>query len=159
MKIREIQATPVSIDFNWDILDIVRADAADVIMTDPWQAGGIGNFNRAAALCESASLPLVYHSFAPLSIAMRAAMQVLCTSPACIYANQTYNHMLVDDVVKNPVRIVKGEIAADDLPGLGVELDREKLARYREAYERKGYLSAYENPQIKAGRSFHLPTQ
>lgn len=75
---------------NWDILDIVRRRAADVIMSDPWQAGGIGNFQRAAAICETACLPLVYHSFAPLSIATRAAMTVLSSSPACIYANQTY---------------------------------------------------------------------
>jgi len=142
---------------NWDIMDLLRAQAADVIMSDPWQAGGIANFHKAAAMCETAGLPLVYHSFAPLSIATRAAMQVLASSPACIYANQTYNHMLQDDVVKHPVKIEQGHIAVDDVPGIGVELDVEKVKRYHEAYKQSGYASAYGNTD--EGRSFFIPNQ
>jgi L-alanine-DL-glutamate epimerase-like enolase superfamily enzyme len=142
---------------NTDILEIIGTQAADVIMTDPWQAGGIGNFNRAAAMCETAGLPLVYHSFAPLSIATRAAMQVLATSHACIYANQTYNHMLEDDVVSHPVQIENGHIALGDTPGIGVELDHEKLGRYHEAYLKCGYASAYGN--TAEGKTFFIPNQ
>jgi len=123
---------------NWDILDIIRERAADVIMTDPWQAGGIANFHRAAAICETACLPMVYHSQGPLTIATRSAMTVLCSSTACMYANQTYNHMTSDDVVTEPVQIVNGNIEVSDKPGLGVELDRDKLAKYSEAYRREG---------------------
>jgi len=144
---------------NWDIADILAAGAADVIMSDPWQAGGIANFQRAAAMCETAGLPLVYHSFAPLSIATRAAMQVLCTSPACVFANQTYNHMLADDVVREPVRIEQGHIAVSSEAGLGVELDRTKLARYHEAYRQQGYASAYDNEATRAGKAFFLTNQ
>lgn len=141
---------------NWDILDIIRERAADVIMTDPWQAGGIANFNRAAAICETASLPMVYHSLGPLTIAMRAAMTVLCSSTACIYANQTYNHMTADDVVTEPVQIVNGHIEVSDKPGLGVQLDRDKLAKYNEAYRREGGSSPYgENPN----EAIFLPNQ
>jgi L-alanine-DL-glutamate epimerase-like enolase superfamily enzyme len=144
---------------NWDILDILRANAADVIMTDPWQAGGIANFQKAAAMCETAGLPLVYHSFAPLSIATRAAMQVLSVSPACIYAHQTYHHMLKDDVVKQPVHIQQGHIAMDDLPGLGVELNASKINQYHEAYQKIGYSSAYDNDNAKGGKVFFMPNQ
>lgn len=144
---------------NWDILDIVRVGAADVIMTDPWQAGGIGNFHRAAAICETAGLPLVYHSFAPLSIATRAAAQVLAVSPACMYAHQTYNHMMADDVVQQPVKIEEGRIAVDDAPGLGVQLDPEKLEKYHQAYLQEGYNSAYDNPERIGSTTFFVPNQ
>jgi L-alanine-DL-glutamate epimerase-like enolase superfamily enzyme len=144
---------------NWDILDIVREQAADVIMTDPWQAGGIGNFQRAAAICETASLPLVYHSFAPLSIATRAAMTVLCSSSACIYANQTYNHMTADDVVREPIQIIDGHIDVLDKPGLAVEIDREKLDRYHEAFLSSGYSSCYGNVDKPASEAFFIPNQ
>ena len=43
-----------------------------------------------------------------------------------MYAHQTYNHMMADDVVKRPVKIEDGRIAVDDGPGLGVELDLDK---------------------------------
>ncbi|MDA0991611.1 MAG: hypothetical protein O3A51_12775 [Verrucomicrobia bacterium] len=144
---------------NWDIAEILATGAADVIMSDPWQAGGIANFHRAAALCESAGLPLVYHSFAPLSIATRAAMQVLCVSPACIFANQTYNHMLADDVVTEAVRIDQGHITVSDAPGLGVALDYDKLAKYNEAYLKQGYASAYLPEGAARGKTFFLPNQ
>ncbi|MSO21768.1 MAG: hypothetical protein EXQ58_00640 [Acidobacteria bacterium] len=103
-------------------------------MSDPWQARGIANFQR-------------------------AAMQVLCISPACMFANQTYNHMLSDDVVKQPVRIEQGHIAVSSAAGLGVELDYEKLAQYHEAYRQQGYASAYDNKETKAGKAFFLPNQ
>lgn len=128
---------------NHNILDIVAAGAADVVMTDPWQAGGLAAFHKAAGLCEIAGVPLVYHSFAPLSIATRAVMQVLAASTACNYAHQTYHQMLVDDVVREPVRHPGGIEPVDDRPGIGVELDAEKMQAAHERYRRQGYLSAY----------------
>ncbi len=144
---------------NWDILDILKIDAADVLMTDPWQSGGISGFYKAAALCEAASLPLVYHSFAPLSIATRAAMQVLCSSPMCFLAHQTYRHMLYDDIVTEPEVIESGHIKVQNKPGLGLEIDRDKIRKYNKAYRDEGYLSAYNNDNVHEGKSFTLPNQ
>lgn len=128
---------------NHDILDIISAGAADVVMTDPWQAGGLRAFHTVAGLCEIAGIPLVYHSFAPLSIATRAVMQVLASSTACHYAHQTYHQMLVDDVVRDPVRHPGGIEPVDDRPGIGVELDPEKMKAANQRYRQQGYLSAY----------------
>jgi len=128
---------------NHDILDIVAKGAADVVMTDPWQAGGLRAFRNAAALCEIAGVPLVYHSFAPLSIATRAAMQVLAASPACDYAHQTYHGMLTGDVVREPLTHRGGIALVDDRPGLGVELDPDSFGAARERFRRDGYMSAY----------------
>jgi L-alanine-DL-glutamate epimerase-like enolase superfamily enzyme len=128
---------------NHNILDIASIGAADVVMTDPWQAGGLRAFHNAASLCEIAGIPLVYHSFAPLSIATRAAMQVLASSTACNYAHQTYHGMLVDDVVLNPVRHRGGIEPVDDSPGIGAELDFEKFRAAHARFRDEGYLSAY----------------
>ena len=144
---------------NWDILDILKTNAADVIMSDPWQSGGISGFSKAAALCETANLPLVYHSFAPLTIATRAAMQILCSSPVCFLAHQTYHHILCDDIVTEPEVIESGCIAVQTKPGLGLELDREKLMAYNGAYLKGGYINAYNKDDALGGRSFTLPNQ
>lgn len=128
---------------NHDILDIIAAGAADVVMTDPWQAGGLRAFHTVAGLCEIAGMPLVYHSFAPLSIATRAVMQVLASSSACHYAHQTYHQMLVDDVVRDPVRHPGGIELVDNRPGIGVELDPQKMQAANQRYREQGYLSAY----------------
>lgn len=126
-----------------DVLDIIRTGAADVIMTDPWQAGGLRAFNAAATLCETAALPLVYHSFAPLTIATRAAMQILATSSACGDAHQTYHGMLVDDVVTDPIEHPGGRQPVDDRPGIGVELDHDALHDAHARYRLEGYRTPY----------------
>jgi L-alanine-DL-glutamate epimerase-like enolase superfamily enzyme len=128
---------------NHNILDIVAAGAADFVMTDPWQAGGLRAFQQAAGLCEIAGVPLVYHSFAPLSIGTRAAMQVLAASPICHYAHQTYHGMLTDDVVTSPVTHSGGIEPVDDKPGIGAELDVGRFEAAAERFRRQGYLSAY----------------
>ncbi len=128
---------------NHNILDIISIGAADLVMTDPWQAGGIRAFHQAASLCEIAGVQVVYHSLAPLSIGTRAVMQVLASSTACSYAHQTYHQMLVDDVVKEPVRHPGGIEPVDDKPGIGAELDLEKMKAAHERYLKQGYLSAY----------------
>ena len=144
---------------NWDILDILKIDAADVIMSDPWQSGGISGFYKAAALCEAAGLLLVYHSFAPLTIATRAAMQILCSSSMCFLAHLTYHHILCDDIVTEPEVIELGHIKVQYKPGLGLEIDREKIRKYNRAYREDGYLSAYDNDNVLKGKSFTLPNQ
>lgn len=111
---------------NLDILDIVATDAVDVVMSDPWQAGALRAFHAAAWLCEIAGVALVYRSFAPLSIGMRDAIQVLAVSPACRYAHQTYHQMLVDG-----------------RPGISVEFDPAKMRAARERYRAPDNLSAY----------------
>jgi len=129
---------------NHHVLDIIIAGAADIIMTDPWQAGGLRGFHQAATLCETAGLPLVYHSFAPLSIGTRAAMQVLASGPACGYAHQTYHGMLEQDVLSNPVKHPGGWEPVDfNAPGIGVEVDSDLLAEAHRRYLNEGYLSPY----------------
>ncbi|HVY20609.1 MAG TPA: mandelate racemase/muconate lactonizing enzyme family protein [Bauldia sp.] len=144
---------------NWQVLDIIREGAADVIMTDPWQAGGILNFFKAAAMCEIAGLPIVYHSVGPLSIGTSAAMQVICSSKAFIYANQTYLHMNSGDVVKQRLKIERAHIALPKEPGLGLEIDQDALAGYHEEYKRRGTVGAHENLEVVYGAIRALPSQ
>ncbi|HET8588762.1 MAG TPA: mandelate racemase/muconate lactonizing enzyme family protein [Nakamurella sp.] len=145
--LRRLSPVPIAANqsswLNHNTFDILAGGAADVVMTDPWQAGGIRAFHAAATMCEIAGVPLVYHSFAPLSIATRAAMQVLAVSSACDYAHQTYHGMLVGDVVADPVRHPGGVQTIGDAPGLGVTLDAERMAQAHEDYRRNGYCSPY----------------
>jgi L-alanine-DL-glutamate epimerase-like enolase superfamily enzyme len=38
---------------------------------------------------------------------------------------------MADDLVVNPLKISNGEMTVSSLPGVGIELDEEKLAHYR----------------------------
>jgi len=128
---------------NRELYQVLAAGAVDIVMTDPHQAGGLLAFKKAAGIAEAAGVPIVFHSFGPLAITTYAAMQVIASSTNFLLDNQTYNHMLSDDVVVVAPRFEQGKLKLLDTPGIGVELDRDKLQKYSALYEKSGYYSAY----------------
>lgn len=127
------------------ILDLVKREACDVLLTDPHQEGGILGFKKAAAIAEAAGLPIVCHSFGPSSIVMNASVAVAVTSPNFLLAGQAYQDLVADDFATPAVDYEGGRIAAPTGPGLGVELDRKVLGRYAETFRTQGYAAANAN--------------
>jgi L-alanine-DL-glutamate epimerase-like enolase superfamily enzyme len=128
---------------NRDLFKVLAAGAVDIVMTDPHQAGGLLAFKKAAGIAEAAGVPIVFHSFGPLAITTYAAMQVIASSSNFMLDNQTYNHMLSDDIVIAPPEFKEGRLRLPEAPGIGVELDRDKVDKYARLYEQQGYYSAY----------------
>lgn len=128
---------------NRDLYQVLACGAVDIVMTDPHQAGGLLAFKKAAGIAEAAGVPIVFHSFGPLAITTYAAMQVMASSTNFFLDNQTYNHMLSDDVVVQIPKFKSGRLSLPDAPGIGVELDYEKVEKYSRLYLSEGYYSAY----------------
>jgi glucarate dehydratase len=53
-------------------------------------------------------------------------------------ADAHYHHLLDDIIVGGKLKYVDGEIALPKGPGLGVEVDRDKLAHYAEYFRKVG---------------------
>jgi L-alanine-DL-glutamate epimerase-like enolase superfamily enzyme len=125
------------------ILEIVKRNAADVIMTDPHQEGGLLATKKVLGLCEMAGLPFVNHAFNATTITLAAHMQVMCTSSSTILAIQGHPDFLGDDYVTEPLDYTGGTLDISESPGLGLEVDGNKLARYRAKFEEEGMASIY----------------
>jgi L-alanine-DL-glutamate epimerase-like enolase superfamily enzyme len=124
---------------RYDQLEVIRHGAADVLSVDNQMDGGLLNLKRGAGLCEVAGLPVLKHSLGELGVALYAAVHVMASTPNFTYANQSYASLLEDDVVTGgrlPYR--NGALAVPEGPGIGVELDAERVERYAELYEREG---------------------
>ena len=139
------QATSVPIAANqsgWtarEIMEIIHLGAADVIVTDAHQEGGISGLRRAIDICETAGLPVVYHAFTTSSIGIMASMQVMCTRPNSIQmAHQIYPPGFVDDIVTEPIAFDGGKGRIPNMPGLGLELHPEKFKEAAERFARDG---------------------
>jgi L-alanine-DL-glutamate epimerase-like enolase superfamily enzyme len=124
------------------IIDLIKRDACDVIMTDPHQEGGILAFKKAAAIAQAAGLPIVNHAFSPTTITMHAQLAVMGSSPNFILASQGHQDLLGGDVVTTPLEYTGGRMKIPRGPGLGLELDRGRLEEYRELFNERGYASA-----------------
>lgn len=160
--VRRASGTPVAANQaawgRYAVLDVVRRGAADVIMTDPHQEGGLAATKKVLGLCEMAGLPFVNHAFNATTLTLKAHMHLMSTSPACFLAMQGHPDYLADDYVGEPLDYAGGVMGIDpERPGLGVEIDRDKLAGYAAAFERDGASSAY--TKSRGGAIVTVPSQ
>jgi L-alanine-DL-glutamate epimerase-like enolase superfamily enzyme len=119
-------------------LAAIVAGAADAISVDNQMDGGLLNLKRSAGLCDAAGIPVLKHSLGELGVATAAALHVICSTPNFLYANQAYTALLSGDVLAgDPLDPRDGTLAVPTGPGLGVELDRDAVARYAETFIRE----------------------
>jgi L-alanine-DL-glutamate epimerase-like enolase superfamily enzyme len=109
---------------------ILHAGAAAVVLPDTPQAGGIWPCVKIGHLCEAAGVPCVMHCGHDLGPKTAAMVHVAAASPAYTLANDSTYYGVESDITLEPLPIVRGRIAVPNRPGLGVEGDPEKLARY-----------------------------
>lgn len=113
--------------------------AVDVVLLDTTFWGGIRPCVKAAAVAETFQLGLAVHSSGELGIQLATMLHLGAVVPNLAFAADAHYHHLRDDVVAGGKReYVDGRIAVPDGPGLGVELDRDKLAEYAELYRELG---------------------
>jgi len=159
--VRRASGVPVAANqSSWGsfrILDLIKRGACDVLMTDPHQEGGILAFKKAAALAEAAGLPIVNHAFSPATITMHAQLSVVGSSPNFILACQGHQDLLAGDVVTAPLSYEGGRMRVPTGPGLGLELDRDRLAEYHDIFEREGFASAH--AKQAPGQMISVPNQ
>jgi muconate cycloisomerase len=118
-----------------DATTLAFARAADVLSIYVGKAGGIGPARRIAEFALSAGLKCTLGSNLELGVGS-AAMTHLALATRSITAEEFPCDIIgpffyEDDIVREPLPIVPGRAAANERPGLGIELDNEKVERYR----------------------------
>ena len=109
--------------------------AADVLSIYVGKAGGIGPARRSRSLRNPRALKCTVGSNLELGVGS-AAMVHLAMAPRGIAAEEFPCDIIgpfyyEDDIVREPLPIQPGSARPNDKPGLGVELDDEKVERYR----------------------------
>ena len=123
--------------------EILAQRAADVVVTDPHQLGGMIPFRDAARMCEAAHVPVVKHSFGDLGITTAATLHILGGLHEPTLAHQTHLTILEHDLLTERFEFEDGCLDVPRGPGLGVEIDREALRHYAELHATVGELSGY----------------
>ncbi len=122
---------------------VLAAHAADVVVTDPHQLGGLVPFHNAATMCQTAGIPICKHAFADLGITTIATSHVLGTLPSPQLGHQQFLTFLTHDLCAEKITFEDGAIRVPTGPGLGVELDRDALSFYGDIYKRYGEFEGY----------------
>lgn len=121
--------------------------AVDVILLDTTFWGGIRPCVKAASICETFQLGVAVHSSGELGIQLATMLHLGAVIPNLSFAADAHYHHLLDDVIEGGKLTYKdGKIAVPHGPGLGVKLDRDKLAEFSELYKRLGNYSYDRDP-------------
>jgi glucarate dehydratase len=133
--------------------------AADVILLDTTFWGGIRPCVKAAGICETFQLGVAVHSSGELGIQLATMLHLGVAIPNLSFAADAHYHHLTDDIIQGGLmKYEKGAIRVPTGPGLGVALDREKLAKYAELYKKLGGYP-YDQDPLRPGWSPTVPNQ
>jgi glucarate dehydratase len=131
--------------------------AVDVILLDTTFWGGIRPCVKAAGVCETFQLGVAVHSSGELGIQLATMLHLGAVIPNLSFAADAHYHHLTDDVIEGgKFKYENGSIGVPTAPGLGVRLDRDKLAEYRELYKRLGSYP-YDQDPLRPGWTPTIP--
>ena len=113
-------------------LALVKHRAVDVFNVIPVQTGSLHRAQRLIHLAEQAGIEVMLGSTVELGAGLAASVHLGLASPAVSVPSDLVSPgFLVDDVVTPKFKCEAGFLSVTQAPGLGVELDRQKLEQYR----------------------------
>lgn len=117
----------------------IRLEAVDVVLLDTTFWGGLRQAHKAGGVLETFQYGASVHSSGEMGIQLASMLHLGAALPNLGFAADAHYHHLTDDIIKGgKMKYVDGEIAVPTGPGLGIELDRDKLAQYAEHYREVG---------------------
>jgi len=115
-----------------DAFDLGRDSSADVYALKISQAGGLWPTLRAAAVADAAGVGIYGGTLLEGSVGSIAAAHVFAACPTLAWGTELFGPLLLkDDVVVDRPSYRDFELQLPQTPGLGVQLDADKLAFYR----------------------------
>ncbi len=115
-----------------DAFRFLARRAAQIIKVKMSKVGGLNNAKKIIHVAEAAGVDVIIGRGATDNITMMAEVHLIASSKnALTVGEMTGSVRLKDHEVKNPVQVVDGKVTMTPLPGLGLELDEEKLRKYR----------------------------
>lgn len=123
---------------NWaELKRSIELNSVQILLSDHHYWGGLRATQALARTCSTFGLGLSMHSNSHLGISLMAMTHLAASVHHLSYACDTHYPWQSDEIlVGGKVPITGGCVHLTDKPGLGVELDRDKLAELNEAYQR-----------------------
>ncbi|WP_266366327.1 enolase C-terminal domain-like protein [Tellurirhabdus rosea] len=138
-RVRQAIRTPLATNMCTtsfeDIPGSIRLGSEDIILSDHHFWGGLRASMKLAGICETFGRRLSMHSNSHLGISLAAMVHLGAALPQLPFALDTHYPWQSDEViVGGRFRFEEGSVEVPQEPGLGVELDREALARLHRNY-------------------------
>jgi muconate cycloisomerase len=140
--------TPIMADESaWtprDVLEIVQKKAADMISIYTTKPGGIFKAKKVAAVAEAAGLKCNVNGSVETGVGNAANVHLAAATAVATYGcvvpvstpkgkgkSGIAGIYYQDDIITEPFEYADGDVVVSSKPGLGIELDEDKLKHYR----------------------------
>ncbi|MET9851178.1 glucarate dehydratase family protein [Streptomyces ossamyceticus] len=127
-------ATNMCVTTFAEIKEAFTRDAVQVVLSDHHYWGGLRNTRELAAICRTFGVGVSMHSNTHLGISLAAMTHVASTVPNLHHACDSHYPWQSEDVLTERLTFENGSVRVSDAPGLGVELDRARLALLHERW-------------------------
>jgi L-alanine-DL-glutamate epimerase-like enolase superfamily enzyme len=136
-QVKEAVGVPIAADQSvftlGDVYEVCCRGAADAIVLSPHETGGLHAFGKAAAVAEAAGISVCLHGQCVSGITDAAQHHAGLATANLTDGNQIMHQLIVEDLVATPDLTPQGgSLGLLDGPGIGIELDRDAVARAAE---------------------------
>jgi glucarate dehydratase len=115
------------------VLPAIQKGSIDIVLLDNHYMGGLNNVRYWAAICEALGWGCSGHSNNHLGVSMAIMTHMNCAISRVEYHADSHYPWTTEDVIKGPMLQFKdGKMKLPEGPGLGVEIDPDKLAMLKE---------------------------
>ncbi|HEV8291562.1 MAG TPA: enolase C-terminal domain-like protein, partial [Tepidisphaeraceae bacterium] len=145
-------ASNVAVTSFADIPKAVELDAVQIVLCDHHYWGGMRQVQHLARMCKTFGIGLSMHSNSHLGISLMGMTHVAAATPHLTYACDTHYPWQSEQdeiVVGGRVPIKNGSVEISQKPGLGIEIDYDRLARGKERYRTCKYRKRDDEAEMR----------
>lgn len=133
-----------------DIPNSIGLGSEDIILSDHHLWGGLRSSITLAGICETFGRGLSMHSNSHLGISLAAMVHLGAALPQLPYALDTHYPWQSDEIITaGRFTFEEGAVLVPQEPGLGVDLDREALAKLHQNYVDCGLTKRDDEPEMQ----------
>lgn len=115
-----------------DAIRIARLRAADILAVKTTKCGGLRASMEIAAIGAAAGIPTHAATSIESPIGTAASLQFACAAPGVTWGSELFGPLLMaEEMLIEPLRYSDGHLHLPEGPGLGVELDPDKVRAFR----------------------------
>ena len=115
-----------------DAFRVAAAAGADVFSVKLAQSGGVGPAAKVAAIAEAAGIGIYGGTMIETGVGTAAAAQLFATLPRLDWGTELFGPLLfTDDFLTTPLRYEEFALVVPDGPGIGVDIDPDRLDALR----------------------------
>jgi muconate cycloisomerase len=115
-----------------DALRIARLGAADILAVKTTKCGGLRASVQTAAVAAAAGIPSHAATSIESPVGTAASLHFACAAPGASWGSELFGPLLMaEEMAVEPLCYANGHLYLPDGPGLGVELDPDKIRAFR----------------------------